>query len=88
LIIFAQTMPATIFSFAVGFFTFVGLAIPPLRFTVIFSFPGNPARVTAVNLSPEASPADTENQSAPSAINLDQQQNAHASVLAISRRMQ
>jgi len=65
-------MPATIFAFAVGFFTFVGLAIPPLRFTVIFSFPGNPARVTAISLSPEASPADTENQSAPSAANLDQ----------------
>jgi hypothetical protein len=72
LIIFAQTMPASIFGFAVGFFTFVGLAIPSLRFTVIFSFPGNPARVTAVSLAPETSPADTEDQSAPSAANLDQ----------------
>jgi len=81
-------MPATIFGFTVGFFTFVGSAIPSLRFTVTFSFPGNPARIAAVSLSPEASPADTENQTAPSAMNLDQQQNAHASVLAISRRMQ
>jgi len=87
LIIFAQAMAATIFGFAVGFFTFVGLAIPSLRFTVIFSFSGNPARIAAVSLSPEASPADTENQAAPPAANLDQQQNRHASVLAISRRM-
>jgi hypothetical protein len=72
LIIFAQTMPAAIFGFAVGFFTFVGLAIPPLRFTVIFSFPGNPAWITAISLSPEASPADTESQPTPSAADLDQ----------------
>ena len=80
-------MPAAIFGFAVGFFTFDGPAIPSLRFTVIFSFTSNPARVAAVSLSPEASPADTEDQAAPAAANLDQQQNAYASVLAISRRM-
>jgi hypothetical protein len=72
LIIFAQTMPAAIFGFAVGFFTFVGLAIPPLCFTVIFSFPGNPARIAAVSLAPEASPADTEDQAAPPTAYLDQ----------------
>jgi hypothetical protein len=88
LIIFTQTMPAAIFGVTVGFFTFVGLAIPPLRFTVIFSFPGNPAQVAAVSLAPETSPADTKNQAAPPTANLDQQQNGHASVLAISRRMQ
>jgi hypothetical protein len=33
-------MPAAIFGFAVGFFTFIGSAIPSLRFTVFFSFPG------------------------------------------------
>jgi len=87
LIIFAQAMPAAIFGFAVGFFTFVGSAIPSLRFTVIFSFTSNPARVAAVSLSPKASPADTENQTAPSAVNLDQQQNGYASGLANSRRM-
>jgi hypothetical protein len=59
LIVFAQAMPAAVFGFAVGFFTFVGLAIPSLRFTVIFLFPGNPARGAAVSLSPEAGPADT-----------------------------
>jgi len=65
-------MPATIFGFAMGFFTFIGSAIPPLRFTVIFSFSRDPAWITAVNLSPEASPADTEGQPTPSAANLDQ----------------
>jgi hypothetical protein len=72
LIFFAQAMPAAIFGFAVGFFTFIGSAIPSLRFTVIFSFSGYPACIAAVSLSPEASPADTENQPAPSAANLDQ----------------
>jgi hypothetical protein len=81
-------MPAAVFGFAVGFFTFVGSAIPSLRFTVIFSFSGCPTCIAAVSLPPEASPADTENQSAPSAPNLDQQQDARTSVIAISRRMQ
>jgi hypothetical protein len=72
LIIFTQTMPATIFGFAMGFFTFIGLAIPSLGFTVIFSFSRDPAWITAVGLSPEASPADTESQPTPSAVNLDQ----------------
>jgi hypothetical protein len=40
LIFFAQAMSAAIFSFAVGFFTFIGSAIPSLRFTVILSFSG------------------------------------------------
>jgi hypothetical protein len=40
LIVFAQAMPAAIFGFAVGFFTFLGLTISSLRFTVIFLFPG------------------------------------------------
>jgi hypothetical protein len=79
---------AAVFGFAVGFFTFVSSAIPSLRFAVIFSFSGNPARIAAVSLSSKTSPADTENQTAPPATNLDQQQDGHASVLAISRRMQ
>jgi hypothetical protein len=61
LIIFAQAMPAAIFGLAVGFFPFRGSAISSLRLTVIFSFPGQPAWIAAVSLSPEASPADTEN---------------------------
>jgi len=81
-------MSAAIFGFAMGFFTFIGSAIPSLDFTVIFSFSGCPTCIAAVSLPPEASPADTENQSAPSAPNLDQQQDAHTSVIAISRRMQ
>jgi hypothetical protein len=72
LIGFAQAMPAAIFGFAVGFFTLVGPAVPSLRFTVTSSFPGYPAWLAAVSLSPEASPANTENQPAPSALNLDQ----------------
>jgi hypothetical protein len=39
LIIFAQAMPAAIFGFTMGFFTFIGSAIPSLGFTVIFSLP-------------------------------------------------
>jgi len=65
-------VPAAIFGFAMGFFTFIGSAIPSLGFTVIFSFSRDPAWITAVSLSPEASPADTENQPTPSAVNLDQ----------------
>jgi hypothetical protein len=72
LIVFAQAMPAAIFGFAMGFFTFIGSAIPSLGFTVIFSFSRDPAWITAVSLSPEASPADTEGQPTPSAVNLDQ----------------
>jgi hypothetical protein len=72
LIVFAQAMPAAIFGFAMGFFTFIGSAIPSLGFTVIFSFSRDPAWITAVSLSPEASPADTERQPTPSAVNLDQ----------------
>jgi len=65
-------MPAAIFGFAMGFFTFIGSPIPSLGFTVIFSFSRDSAWITAVSLSPEASPADTKNQPAPSAVNLDQ----------------
>jgi hypothetical protein len=72
LIVFAQAVPTTIFGFAMGFFTFVGSAIPSLGFTVIFSFSLDPAWIAAVSLSPEASPTDTERQPAPSAVNLDQ----------------
>jgi hypothetical protein len=72
LIVFAQAMPAAIFGSAMGFFTFIGSAIPSLRFTVIFSFSRDPAWITAVSLSPEASPADTEGQPTPSTVNLDQ----------------
>jgi hypothetical protein len=71
LIVFAQAMPATIFGFSMGFLTFIGSAIPSLGFTVIFSFSRDPAWITAVSLSPEASPADTKSQPTPSAMNLD-----------------
>jgi hypothetical protein len=72
LIVFVQAMPAAIFSFTMGFFTLIGSAVPSLGFTVIFSFSRDPAWITAVSLSPEASPADTEGQPTPSAANLDQ----------------
>jgi len=65
-------MPAAIFGFAVVFFPFISIAILSLGFTVIISLCDYPAWITAVSLSPEASPADTENQPAPSAANLDQ----------------
>jgi hypothetical protein len=52
-------MPAAIFAFTMGFFTFIGLAVPSLGLRVIFSFSSDPARVAAVSLSPEASSADT-----------------------------
>jgi hypothetical protein len=72
LIVFAQAIPAAIFGFAMGFFTFIGSTIPPLGFTVIFSFSRDSAWITAVYLSSEASPTDTKSQSAPSAVNFDQ----------------
>jgi hypothetical protein len=87
LIVFAQAMPAAIFSFSVGFFPFIGLTVPSLGFTVIFSFSSDPAWIATVSLSPEASSADTESQPAPSTVNLHQQQNGHASGIANSRRM-
>ena len=65
-------MAAAIFGFAVVFFPFSRLAVSSLGSTVIFSFSSDPALITAVSLSPEASPADTENQPAPSAANFDQ----------------
>jgi TctA family transporter len=65
-------MPAAIFGIAVGFFPFISSAILSLRFTVRFLSRSHPAWITAVSLSPEARPADTENQPAPSAANLDQ----------------
>jgi len=71
LIFFAQAMPAAIFGFAVVFFPFISIAILFLRFTVGFLSRGYPAWITAVSLSPEARPADTENQPAPSAPDLD-----------------
>jgi hypothetical protein len=71
LIIFTQTMPAAIFGFTMGFFAFIGSAISSLGFTVIFSLTGQPAWNAAVSLSPEASPANTKNQPAPSTVNLD-----------------
>jgi hypothetical protein len=43
LIVFAQAMSAAIFGFAMGFFAFIGSAIPSLGFTVIFSFSQDPA---------------------------------------------
>jgi len=65
-------MPAAIFGFAVGFFSFIGLTIPTLGLTVTFSFSSDPALIAAVSLSPETAPANTENQITPSAANLDQ----------------
>jgi hypothetical protein len=65
-------MPTAIFGLAVGLFPFIGLAVPSLCLTVIFSFSGNPAWITAVGLPSEASSANTENQLTPSAANLDQ----------------
>jgi len=79
-------MPTAIFSFTMRFLTLIGLTIPSLRLTMIFSFPGQPAWIAAISLSPEASPADTENQSAPPAANLDQQQNGHTSGLENNRK--
>jgi hypothetical protein len=71
LIVLAKAVPAAIFGLAVVFFTFIGAAIPSLRQTVIFLFSRDPARFAAVCLAPETSPADTENQATPSALNLD-----------------
>jgi len=65
-------MPAAVFSFAMVFFAFIGTAILSLRFIVGFLSCGCSAWVAAICLSPEAGPADTENQPAPSAPNLDQ----------------
>jgi hypothetical protein len=65
-------MPAAIFGFTVIFLTFIGLAVPSLCLTVIFSFSSDPAWITTVGLPSEAASADTENQVAPSATNLDQ----------------
>ena len=69
---FAQAMPAAIFGFAVGFFPFIGSAVPSLGFTVIFSFSSDSAMVAAVGLSSKAASTDTENQFTPSAADLDQ----------------
>jgi hypothetical protein len=80
-------MPAPVFGFAVGFFPFISIAILSLGFTVIFSFSSDSARITAVSLPSEATPADTENQPTPSAMNLYQQENGHGSGLANSRKM-
>lgn len=74
LIIFTQSVPAAIFGLAVGLFPFLGLAVSLLAFTVTFSSAGQSAWITAVGLPSIASPADTEDQPAPSAANLDQQQ--------------
>jgi len=65
-------MAAAIFGFAVVFFPFISSAILSLRFTVGFLSRGHPTWITTVSLSPEARPADVENQSTPSAANLDQ----------------
>ena len=56
---------------ALVFFTFIGLAVQSLGFTVIFSFSSDPAWITAVGLSSEAASADTESQVTPPATNLD-----------------
>jgi hypothetical protein len=72
LVFFVQAMPTAIFGFAMGFFPFIGLAIPSLGFTVIFSFSSDPAWIAAVGLSSKAASAETENQFTPSAANLDQ----------------
>jgi len=80
-------MPAAIFAFTMGFFTFIGLAVPSLGLRVVFLFSSDPALVAAVGLPSKTASADTENQFTPSAANLDQWHNGHASDLAISRRM-
>jgi hypothetical protein len=72
LIFFAQTLPASIFGFAVGFFPFISATILFLSSAFNFLFCDYPAGITAVSLSPEARPADIENQTAPSTANFDQ----------------
>jgi uncharacterized membrane protein len=40
LIFFAQAMPTAVFGLPVGFFAFIGSAVPFLGLTMIFSLPG------------------------------------------------
>jgi hypothetical protein len=63
-------MPTTVFSFAVGFFSFGCLAISPLGLAVAFSFRCQPADITAVTLSAPAGPADIKNKMTPTAVDL------------------
>jgi hypothetical protein len=55
-----------------GFFAFFGLPISSLGLAMIFSSAAEPTLITAVGLAPEATPANTKRQIAPSTSELKQ----------------
>jgi len=67
-----QTVSTTIFGLAVGFFSFFGLPISSLGLAMIFSSAAEPTLIAAVGLAPEATPANTKRQIAPSTSELKQ----------------
>jgi len=75
------SVPTAVFGLAVRPLAFFGLTIPPLGFAVYFSPGGQSAFIAAASLSPPAAPANTEKQATPSALNLEQRQDGHASEL-------
>jgi hypothetical protein len=72
LIFLSQAVPTTIFGLAVGFFAFFGLPISSLGLAMIFSSAAEPTLIAAVGLAPEATPANTKRQIAPSTSELKQ----------------
>ena len=60
------------FSLTVGFFPFFGLPISSLGLAMIFSSAAEPTLIAAVGLAPEATPANTKRQIAPSTSELKQ----------------
>jgi hypothetical protein len=80
-------MPATVFGFTVGFFTFFGLPISSLGLAMTFSPTRDPAPFATVGLTPKATPTNAKCYCTPSTSDLKRQQNRHASGLANDRKM-
>jgi hypothetical protein len=74
---FLRSVTTAILALTVGLLPLRGLAVSSLSFPVMMTPCRNPTFITAVGLTPKTTPADTEKNVTPLALDLTQQQNRH-----------
>jgi hypothetical protein len=66
------TMPTAVFGKTVGFFTFFGFTVAPLRFATGLETTGDAACIATISMPTKAAPAHKKNGVAPTAEYFDQ----------------
>jgi hypothetical protein len=74
---FLRSVTTAVLGLTVGLLPLRGLAVSSLSFPVMMTPCRNPTFITAVGLTPKTTPADTEKNVTPLALDLTQQQNRH-----------